>query len=198
MACLLGQGTADLLPLVVLAMLGRAVTGYFYIAFIIAIGLATFAQSFSTSLLVEAAHDEAALDRLAHRTVMRCLTVVLPVIVLAVLVAPVLLRFFGPDYSAQGGLTLRLLMLAALPQTAVTVAMSVERIRGRADRVLRYQAVTAGAVVVLIVPLIHLAGLAGVGWTWLAAQGIAGLLTIPTLRKVFAGHRAQHPIESTT
>jgi len=197
-AGLFGQGTVALLPLIVLATLGRAVTGYFYIAFIVADAVAIFSQSFSTSLLVEAAHDEAALHRLTHRTTVRYATVVVPALLLVVVIAPLALRVFGAQYSAQAGQVFRLLLLATIPQTAVAVAMSVERIRGRAERVLRYQAVTAVAALALIVPLIHLTGLVGVGWAWLAAQITAVLLVVPTLRSALGRRPSMPSIETSS
>jgi O-antigen/teichoic acid export membrane protein len=181
-AGLLGQGTGALLPLIVLAVLGRAVTGYFYIAFIVVTAVTSFSQSFSTSLLVEAAHDEPALDRLTRRTIIRYATVVIPALVVAVVIAPLALRVFGAEYSRQAGEVFRILLVATIPQAAVAIAMSVERIRGRAERVLQYQAVSAVAALALVIPLIHLDGLAGVGWAWLIAQLLAALLVIPTLR----------------
>jgi O-antigen/teichoic acid export membrane protein len=181
-AGLLGQGTGALLPLIVLAVLGRAVTGYFYIAFIVVTAVTSFSQSFSTSLLVEAAHDEPALDRLTRRTIIRYATVVIPALVVAVVIAPLALRVFGAEYSLQAGEVFRILLVATIPQAAVAIAMSVERIRGRAERVLQYQAVSAVTALALVIPLIHLDGLAGVGWAWLIAQLLAALLVIPTLR----------------
>jgi O-antigen/teichoic acid export membrane protein len=158
------------------------VTGYFYIAFIVVTAVTSFSQSFSTSLLVEAAHDEPALDRLTRRTIIRYATVVIPALVVAVVIAPLALRVFGAEYSRQAGEVFRILLVATIPQAAVAIAMSVERIRGRAERVLQYQAVSAVAALALVIPLIHLDGLAGVGWAWLIAQLLAALLVIPTLR----------------
>ena len=198
MAGIVGQGTADLLPLIVLAVLGRAVTGYFYIAFIVATAVATFSQSFTTSLLVEGAHDESALDRLTHRTIVRCTIVVVPGIVAATIVAPFVLRLFGPQYSAQAAGVFRLLLLATVPQTAVAIAMSAERIRGRADRVLRYQVLTAVAGLSLVVPLIHATGIAGVGWAWLGAQCITAAFVAPTLRRVLRNRRRARSVGGST
>ncbi len=189
LAGLLGQGTADLLPLIVLAALGRAVTGYFYIAFVVTTAVATFSQSFSVSLLVEGAHDESALEELTRRTLVRYGAVVLPALLVAVVVAPSGLRVFGTQYAVQAGTVFRLFLLATIPQTAVAVAMSVERVRGRADRVLRFQAATAVTALVLVVPLVREAGLAGVGLAWLAAQAVTFLLVLPTLVGVLSSQR---------
>lgn len=185
-AGMLGFGTVDVLPLVVLALLGRAVTGYFYVAFIVATAVASFSQSFSTSLLVEGAHDEASLDLLARRTTIRYATVVNRGLVVAMVVGPFALRAFGAEYSVHAGQVFRLLLLATIPQTAVAIAMSVERVQGRADRVLRYQAVTSACALALVVPLMHVAGLAGIGWAWLGAQVTTAAFVLPTLRSLLA------------
>ncbi len=185
-AALLGQGTADLLPLIVLSMLGRAVTAYFYIAFVIATAVATFAQSFTTSLLVEASHDESALAELARRTIARSVILIVPGVLAAMIAAPFGLRLFGVGYAADSEGVLRLLLLATIPQTAVAIAMNIERVRGRAHRVVRYQAVAAVTALALIAPFIRMAGLSGVGWAWLVGQCIAASVALPAVRSVFA------------
>jgi O-antigen/teichoic acid export membrane protein len=186
-AGLLGQGTADLMPLIVLGTLGRTATAYFYIAFVIATAVATFAQSFTTALLVEAAHDEAVINQLARRTIVRCAVLIAPGVLAAIILTPLGLSLFGGDYASHADGVLRLLLLATLPQTAVAIASSIERIRGRAHRIVRYQAVVAVAGLALATPLIRAAGLAGIGWSWLIAQLLAACIAMPTIRSVLTG-----------
>lgn len=190
-AGLLGQGTADLLPLIVVGMLGRTATAYFYIAFVIAAAVATFAQSFTTALLVEAAHDEALINQLARRTIVRCAALVAPGVLAAIILTPLGLRLFGSDYASHADGVLRLLLIATLPQTAVAIASSIERIRGRAHRILRYQAVAALAALALATPLVRTAGLAGIGWSWLIAQSLAAFIAMPTIRSVLVSRQVR-------
>ncbi len=196
LACMLGQGTADLLPLLVLVSLGRSTTGYFFIAFMIATAASTFAQSFSTALLVEGSYDEGALTSLTRRAACRCACVLLPGVTIAVIVAPYVLSVFGESYSQYGTGVLRLLLLAAVPQTVVALAMSVERVRGRANRVVKYQVISAGTAIGLAIPLMQAIGLVGIGVAWLLSQCIVGLLVLPSMLDCLRGGRLPTAFES--
>jgi O-antigen/teichoic acid export membrane protein len=186
-ASLLGQGTADLLPLLVLASLGRSATAYFFVSFMIATAAFMFAQSFCTALLVEGSHDEAALAVLARRSAIRCTVVGLPALVVAVIIAPEVLRVFGGSYAAHGTEVLRLMLIAVIPQIAVGLVMAVQRVRGRAGWVLKVQFAVACIAIGLALPCMRSWGLAGIGWAWLAAQSVAFFLAVPTLTDILSG-----------
>jgi len=185
-ASLLYQGYTSMLPLLVVAVLGRDANAYFYIAFMIAGAVRAVAEAMSTSLVVEGAHDEPELAALARLSARRYARFVLPGVALLVLRADLLLRPFGPAYVAQGTTLLRLLLIATLPQALVSLYLGVQRVRAKVGRVLGAEAlvvvlVTAGAVVGM-----RRFGLVGVGAAWLVAQSTVAAVVAPALRRACA------------
>jgi O-antigen/teichoic acid export membrane protein len=180
-AALLNQGYTSMLPLLVVAVLGEDANAYFYIAFVIAGAVRAIAESMSTSLLVEGAHDESALVSLTRLSVVRYAKYAVPGIAVFVAGASVLLLPFGAAYVDRGVTLLRLLLVATLPQALVSLYLTVERVRANVRRVLAVEGVvvilvTAGAVVGM-----DRLGLVGVGWAWLLAQSIVAALVAPAL-----------------
>ena len=184
-AALLNQGYTALLPLLVVAVLGGDANAYFYIAFVIAGAVRAVAQSMSTSLVVEGAHDESQLASLTRLSVVRYVKYAVPATAVLVLAAPLMLLPFGAAYVDQGTTLLRLLLIATVPQAAIALYLGVERVRARVSRVLVLEAaivvlVTAGAVAGM-----HSYGLNGVGVAWLAAQLAVAVLVLPALAHVW-------------
>ena len=108
-ATVLGLTSIMLLPLLVLSILGSSEAAYFFIAYTVMTSLELLVSNMGTSLTVESAFDERRLQSLARVVVRRTLVVALPLIGLLVLVAPIILKPFGPEYAQQGTPLLRLL-----------------------------------------------------------------------------------------
>jgi O-antigen/teichoic acid export membrane protein len=163
------------------AVLGRAANAHFYIAFVIAGAVRAVAQSMSTSLVVEGAHDESELAALTRTSVRRFARFALPGTAVLVLGAGVLLRPFGTDYVQHGTTLLRLLLVATVPQAITTLYLGVERVRARVRWVLATEAATAVLVAVGVTVGMRTSGLVGVGAGWLAAQTVVAVLVAPRL-----------------
>jgi O-antigen/teichoic acid export membrane protein len=180
-AALCSQGYNALLPVLVLAFLGRTSNAYFYMAFLVTGAVAALAQSLSTSLVVEGAHAESELSRLARSSVVRYAEFVLPPVAALSIGAPVVLRIFGGAYAAHAHTVLRLLLIGTIPLAVVTLYLGVERVRARADRVLAVEGATVLAVVAGSVVSIPRFGLDGLGWTWLATHTAVAAAVAPRL-----------------
>lgn len=182
-AGLLSQGYTAVLPLLVVAVLGRDANAYFYIAFVIAGAVRAAAQAMSTSLIVEGAHDESHLAALARTSVVRYARYAVPGVAALVVAAPRLLRPFGGAYVDRGTTLLRLLLVATLPQAAIALYLGVERVRARVGRVLAVEAAVVVLVTVAAVAGMHWDGLTGVGVAWLVAQSaVAAAVVLPLAR----------------
>jgi O-antigen/teichoic acid export membrane protein/GT2 family glycosyltransferase len=181
-AGLLSQGYNAVLPLLVISALGHATGAYFYVAFLIATAAASLAQSLSTSLIVEGAHDETRLAALARHSARRYFTSVVPGIAALGLLAPLLLAPFGAEYAERATPVLRLLLLGAIPQGVVAIYLGVERVRARMRRVIAVEALTvvlvSGGALVAMGPL----GLAGVGVAWCLGHTAVALAVAVPLR----------------
>ena len=163
-AALLNQGYTSLLPLLVVAVLGRDANAYFYISFVIAGAVRAVAQSMSTSLIVEGAHDETRLASLTRLTVVRYAKYAVPGIAALVVAAPLLLHPFGAAYVDRGTTVLRLLLVATVPQAVVALYLGVERVRARVSRVLAIEAAT--------VVLVTVGAVLGMRWSGLVARAV--------------------------
>jgi O-antigen/teichoic acid export membrane protein len=183
-ASLLSQGYTSVLPLLVVAVLGQAANGHFYIAFVIAGAVRAVAQSMSTSLVVEGAHDESELVALTRTSIRRYARLAVPGTVLLVLGAGVLLAPFGSDYVRHGTTLLRLLLLATVPQAVTTLYLGVERVRARVRCVLATEAATALFVGLGVSAGMWSSGLVGVGAGWLVAQTVVAVVVAPRLWRV--------------
>jgi O-antigen/teichoic acid export membrane protein len=128
------QVTANVLPLLVISVLGPAKNASFYIASLITSGVASLGISFSTGLLVEGA---AAPDRLAELTrgaLKRCVLVMGAATVVMIVGARLILRVYGGSYAAHTVVLFQLLALTLLPFCISTIAFSLDRIAGKPIR----------------------------------------------------------------
>lgn len=183
---LLSQGCTFLLPVLVLASLGGAASAYFYSTFTIASALTALANALSTSLVVEGAHDEAGLSRLATQALMRIGTLLLPIMVLSLALAPFLLQPFGAPYSEHGTGVLRLLVAGCIPQALVIVYLGVERVRGHAARLAAVQGLAFSLVILGLKLLVPGWGLLGVGLAWVSAWAVTALVVTMALYRLLA------------
>jgi len=165
-------------PLIVLGRLGGAAAAYFSLAWVIAYTLYLLSLNMGSSLIVESATDP---DRLAAncRRVLRHTGLLLVGCVLVmVALAPLVLRVFGADYSQQGTTLLRLLLLSALPNLVVEVAVCACRARRRMMTVVLVLAALCALVLVLMVVLLPVMGVAGAGAAWLIAQCVVAAVLV--------------------
>ena len=183
-AALLSQGSTALLPILVVAILGRVENAYFYVVFLIAGAVGSLAQSVSISLVVEGAHHEADLASLTRRSALRYVTVVGPALVALGLGAPVVLLPFGGGYVTHGTLLLRLLITAAAAHAVVVLYMAVERVRARVSRVLAAEGVLTVLTIGGAVTGMHVDGLAGLGVATTVAEVVVAAVVAPKLWRV--------------
>jgi O-antigen/teichoic acid export membrane protein len=169
-------GATSLLPLLVIAATGARKSAFFSLAWVIAFSLYLVSINLGSSLVVETAHDPSTLRQQCRRIRLHLLRILVPVVTLVVVLAPLLLSFFGRTYAAEGTTTLRLLALSALPAivplTAVSACRSLERTRpGCVINAALF--VTVSTISWVLLPKI---GIVGVGVAWLVAQ--LGLATV--------------------
>jgi O-antigen/teichoic acid export membrane protein len=181
---LCGLGVMFLTPVVVTDVAGPTKTAYFYVPWTIELALLLVAYNTSTSLTLEAALDEAQLAQLLRRTLVHTIRLLVPLIAVATLGAPVLLRVFGADYEQAGTDLLRLLALSALPNTVVMLGIAVARIEQRAGALILIEAGSFVPLILLSIPLLHARGITGVGIASLATQtALAASLMLTILRR---------------
>jgi O-antigen/teichoic acid export membrane protein len=183
-AALLNQGYTALLPLLVVTVLGRDANAYFYIAFVIAGAVRAVAQSMSTSLVVEGAHNESELGTLARLSVMRYVKFVVPATAALTVGSHLLLIPFGSSYVRHGAALLELLLVATVPQAVITLYIGIERVRTRVSRVLAIETTIVILVTIGGALSMRSYGLVGLGVIWLAAHVLVATLVVSKLWRV--------------
>jgi O-antigen/teichoic acid export membrane protein len=176
-----GQVTGNVLPLLVISVLGPAASGSFYIASLITSGVAGLGVSFSTGLLVEAA---AAPDRLAELTrgaLKRCVLLMGPATLVMVFGAPLILRVYGGSYAAHTVRLFQLLALTLLPFCISTIAFSLDRIAGKPIRATLTQLANSVFLLGGCWLLFGRLGLNGVGVAALVTDTAIALVRLPTV-----------------
>jgi O-antigen/teichoic acid export membrane protein len=178
---LFGLAANNLLPILVASVAGTATNAYFFVPWTIVTGLQLWALNMTTSLTVEAALEPRRLAAYLRRVVIQMLRLLLPAAAVIFLAAPLLLRLFGPDYSAHGTQLLRWLALSAIPNAIVVLGLSLARVENRSRMVALIQGMLSGLGLGLSAILLPRLGLAGVGLAWLASQSLVALLVAGTL-----------------
>jgi O-antigen/teichoic acid export membrane protein len=181
---LCGQVTANVLPLLVISVLGPAAAGSFYIASLINSGAATLGTNFSTGLLVEAAATPDRMPEITRGALKRCVMVMGPATIVLFFGARLILRVYGGSYVNQTVVLFQLLSLSLLPICLEAIAFSLDRVAGKPIRStlsqLAIAVLTLGGSWLLFGRL----GLNAVGVAALGADTAIALVRLPTVLAV--------------
>ncbi|MET7998064.1 aminoglycoside phosphotransferase family protein [Amycolatopsis sp. NPDC005232] len=162
----------QLLPVLVLGVLGARPTATFAVAWTIAYTLylvpAAMGQSLVAHMALDPEHAAAARAGVERRS----LIVLLPSVVALVLAAPWVLRLLGPGYADAGRWVLPLMAASALPNVIVAAAVSHARTLRRTGVVATLLGSLSVLVVSLALVLMPVFDIAGVGLALLAGQTV--------------------------
>lgn len=167
LAALLWLGTANVLTLLVLQELGPEASAYYFMANTIAYALFLITSNVSSALVAEGARSPHRAPELIRAALWNAARLVLPATLLGILLAGPVLMLFGPAYVDGARLLLQLLLLSAVPQVVVGVALAAARLR----QDLRTVVLTYLAQAVITYGGAWL----GIGWWGLTGVGIACL-----------------------
>jgi O-antigen/teichoic acid export membrane protein len=175
------QVTANVLPLLVISVLGPAASGGFYIASLITSGVAALGISFSTGLLVEAAAAPDRLPELTRGALKRCVLIMGPATIVMVFGAHLILTVYGGSYASHTVVLFQLLALTLLPFCISTIAFSLDRIAGKPIRATLSQLANSVLILGGCWLLFGRLGLNGVGVACIVADTVIALVRLPTV-----------------
>jgi O-antigen/teichoic acid export membrane protein len=175
------QGYVNVMPLLVLGVLGSRATGLFYVAWTWAMAIDLVSHSIGASLTVEGSADPSRLAEITRSSVRRLTGLLGGGGLVVVVAAPWLLELYGPEYAEHTAGVLRLLVLGSAPRAIVIVAQSVARARGEGRLVLWTEAATFALVLGLAAFLLTPIGPPGVGVAWLVGNALVAALVVPSL-----------------
>lgn len=168
------------LPVVALELLEPVEASLFSIAWLTSSTLDLLATNVGTALTVETSYGE---DPVAlRRTIFRRAVPLVGVVAgMGLLAAPLILRVYGPDYSA-GATTLQILLLASVPRCLVTFAIAEARAHRRMWIIVWLRAQNAALALGLsyLLTTRTAMGVNGMAVAWLIAQlfGAASALAL--------------------
>ena len=165
-------GPTALLPVLVTARLGPEANGHFYVAWMTASMLFMVSPAVASAFYAERTNAApAGLPRAAA-------------VVLAVTGPPALLLFFAgdwilglfsPGFAAEGGLLLRILVLAALPDAITNLVVAHWRSLGQFRRCLRLNLLMATTCLTLTWLWLPGTGIEAAGIAWLVGQSVGAV-----------------------
>ena len=182
-----GQTYGNVLPLIVLSVLGAGANGEFYVALSIATGLQLVATNFGTSLLVEGARAPDRIPELTRGVLLRCMCVLILGATILSLGAPIILRVYGDEYAVHASLVLGLLAIGCIPFGLVSIAVSLDRMSGRVGLGVATRVTLATSVLGCSWLLMRPLGITGVGVAWVAAHLVVAMSRTPTVIRALRG-----------
>jgi O-antigen/teichoic acid export membrane protein len=183
------QSYTTALPLIIVATLGPQANAEFYVAYVVIAAVDLVSVNLATSLLVEAAHDEARLREYTRRILLRSAQLLLPAVILIELGAPYFTRLLGASYAHSSTTLLRLLALASLARMVNIIYMATMRVQRRVGRVVATQAAICALVVSLTIAFARGLGVEGVGVAWLCAHVAVLVALLPWLHRTLGRSR---------
>jgi len=182
LARLFSAAPALVLPLMVVNLLGAEQNAYFYVAWTVAALLFAIPAAVAHSLFAEGAHFEVELWGNVAKSLKFAFLILVPAVILVLLLGKWLLLLFGEGYSASGLLLLRILSLSSLFTGVTSIYTTTLRVEDRLREltlIFCFITVATLAVSYFIMPAY---GMAGIGYVWLAVQGVVCLYAILAMR----------------
>ncbi|MEU1725418.1 hypothetical protein [Nonomuraea sp. NPDC005692] len=173
-----------LVPVVVATKVGEATFGRFSMAHTLASMIELLAMNMAVSLTVEGSFDRSKLALNCRRALRRGFMIVTPIIVVAIIGAPLILTVFGAEFADEGSTLLRLMALAVLPRVLIEVYLSALRAQSHARTLALVQIGLAVLVLVSTMALFPRFGVNAVGYGLLLSELLVALLIFGNLRKI--------------
>jgi O-antigen/teichoic acid export membrane protein len=162
-------------PIMVLDRLGAVDSAYYSICWSITNALYMFGINMGLAFVVESAHQRT-VDRARLRHMLRhTLAVLGPCVALAFVAAPLILRIYGSAYTRGATDLLRILVLSALPNVVLVLAVSVARARMRMKVAAVVYLVQFVILIGLTVVLLPVMGVTGAGVAWFASLTVVAV-----------------------
>jgi len=182
LASLFASAPALVLPIMVVNLLGAEQNAYFYVAWMIASLLFAIPIAVSQALFAEGSHFETELWVNVRKSFKFIFLLLVPAIILIVLLGKWLLFLFGGGYSTSGLFVLRILGVSSVFIGTNNIYATILRVSDRIKELVLILAFPAAAVLLGSYFVIPAIGIAGIGYIWLAAQGIVSIYAISAIR----------------
>jgi len=167
-----------ILPLMVVNLLGAESNAYFYIAWSIGSTLPLIAGAVTTSLFAEGSKDEKTLEPNIWRSLKMSFIIILPPSILVIVLAPLLLHFFGKSYAGNGTSLLRIITLSSIPTVINITYISIKRVEKNLKALVIFTCIQGIASLLFAYLLMPPMGLNGIGIAWLSIQSALAVFVV--------------------
>jgi O-antigen/teichoic acid export membrane protein len=189
-----GSLPPQVLPILVVAILGPLEAGWFSITWLVGSLCFFISPAVCQALLAEGSLRPSELDAKTRAAVALSSGLLVGPLLVYVFYGSAVLGLFGAQYAAHGTALLRILALSSIPDLVTNVAVARYRVQGRLGAAAAVNAVIAvvavGGAAWALVPY----GIDGAGWAWTAGE-VAGCAVLAGIALVDRGEatRARAP-----
>ena len=176
-AILLAGLPSQLMPSIVVTYLGASQSAYFSMAWTMVNLLYIVPTSIAQSLLAEGSNDYTNRGQDLWQAGRLLALIVVPLVILSVLIAPILLHLFGPDYSKGSTIIFQILAASTVFVSINSLGTAVLNIERRTSVVFSIQVLTTGVTLsgaYLMLPY----GLTGIGLAFLAGSAASSIVHV--------------------
>lgn len=181
---LLGAAPSLIIPILIVNRLGAKDNAYFYMSSMIAGLLFIIPGAVAQSLFAEGSHFEDQLERNVRRSYKFIFILLIPAVILLLLCGKWLLMAFGPGYSENGLLLLRVLAISSIFTGINSVYTTVLLVKRRLRELIALVGFTSVSLLIAIYFLTPTTGIVGVGYAMIAANGIVSAYVVIALRRL--------------
>ncbi len=188
-AALFAAASTFILPVMIVNRLGAEQNAYFYVAWMMAGLLFIIPGAVSQSLFAEGSHFEDELVVNMRRSFRFVFLLLIPAVILLLLAGKWLLLLFGEGYSANALGLFWVLGASSLFVGVNSVYMTMLRVRSRMRELVLICGFTSVAVLLGSYFVMPTTGIIGVGYAWMAAQGVVSIYVAFALRSHYIERR---------
>jgi O-antigen/teichoic acid export membrane protein len=182
--------TTTMLPLLVASEIGSVANAWFYSAWIVGSSFEYVLSSIAVSLVVEGASKSDRVTWAARRGALISGVVLLPSIALTLVAAPTVLHLVGSSYASHGTVVLRLVALAVLPRSVISLTVATARVKKDIGTMVAVQLSGCVLTIGLALALLPSLGLTGAGIAYAGGQALVALACLPRLFRIL---KPRHP-----
>ncbi|MGK5730160.1 lipopolysaccharide biosynthesis protein [Streptomyces sp. URMC 124] len=180
-----------LVPVIIASQVSSEDNAYFYITTTIGGTVNLLAINMGASLTVEGSHDPARLAENCRAALRRMATIMVPVCLLLFLLAPYILRVFGPGYAQAATPLLRWFAVGAALRVVMEVYFAVLRAQSRTAGLAYLQGLLCVLVLGLTLLLLPRMGLTGAGVAEICSLAVIVSISAVRLRRILRGARPE-------
>jgi O-antigen/teichoic acid export membrane protein len=177
-AAVLWDIPSNVLPIIIINILGAASNAYFYIAWMLSANISLIAFSVSVSLFAEGSNKETVIDADAIKSLSMIIFILIPITIIVLIFGREILQLFGTDYSTNDYGLLLVLMLTLFPMAVNQIYISTLRVKNKLMPCVLLSFFVMVVTLILAYFLMPVWGLFGVGIACLIGQAIAATWVI--------------------